>query len=450
MKSFYRQWLLIGILWLCFYGALAQKHPLLSSGPMLGYAEMSEVAIWVQTTQPALVQIKYWLQGETNKSQTTRAIQTTEDGDHIATFILKGLEFGKRYDYELLLNGKVVHRDYPLTFQTQPHWRWRGDPPNFSFALGSCSYITDEPFDRPGTPYGGDFEIFTAIHQQKPHFMLWLGDNVYFREPDWLTENAMRYRFRHDRQLQTLQPLLGSAHHYAIWDDHDYGPNDSDGSFRLKGAALKIHRDYWPQVVYGTPETNGCFFRFEWGDVEFFMLDDRYHRSPNAMPLGLEKRMLGEAQMKWLKEALLNSRAPFKIIANGGQMINPMTLYEGWGLFPHERDEFLAFIAQHKISGILFLSGDRHITELLKVTPEGGYPLYEFTCSPLTSGAGRDEREANNPARVEGTWVTRMRNFGIIQVSGKAGDRRLTLQARDKDGKVLWQHEIHQNDLRYR
>jgi hypothetical protein len=36
--------------------ALSQSHPLLSSGPMLGYAEMTEVAIWVQTSQEATVQ----------------------------------------------------------------------------------------------------------------------------------------------------------------------------------------------------------------------------------------------------------------------------------------------------------------------------------------------------------------------------------------------------------
>ena len=33
----------------------------------------------------------------------------------------------------------------------------------------------------------------------------------------------------------------------------------------------------------------------------------------------------------------------------------------------------------------MFLSGDRHFTELLKVERPGTYPLYEFTSSPLTS-----------------------------------------------------------------
>lgn len=429
--------------------AFSQQHPLLSSGPMLGYSEITEVAIWVQTTREADVQIRYWLQDQSSQSQLTPVIRTKADSDHIATFIITGLEFGKRYEYELRINKQVIKRNYPLTFQTQPHWRWRGDPPEFKFAIGSCAYFNEAKFDRPGTPYGGEYEIFTAIYRQQPDFMIWLGDNVYYREPDWLTEQGMRYRFRTDRKYEVLQPLFGSVHHYAIWDDHDFGPNDSDSTFRLKDAALSIHRDYWPQVVYGLRDAPGCFFRFEWGDVEFFMLDDRTYRSPNNMPPGAEKRMLGKAQLQWLKESLLNSKAPFKIIANGGQMINPLVYFEGWGLFPDEQKEFLDFLVQNKIQGVLFLSGDRHATELLKITPEGGYPLYEYTSSPLTSTSGYVEREANNPARVTGTWVTRKRNFGMIHVHGKRGERKLVLQAYDKDGTKLWEHTIQERELRF-
>lgn len=38
----------------------------------------------------------------------------------------------------------------------------------------------------------------------------------------------------HSRSVAELQPFLASTHHYAIWDDHDYGPNDSDRGFYNK------------------------------------------------------------------------------------------------------------------------------------------------------------------------------------------------------------------------
>ncbi|HRF59811.1 MAG TPA: alkaline phosphatase D family protein [Fimbriimonadaceae bacterium] len=437
----------LSVAWLLLAPA-AFAHPLLSSGPMLGYAEMTEVAIWVQTTEDARVQLSYWPKPNPLAARKTQVIVTKGATDHIARFVVSDLDFGTRYVYRLSINGIDVTRPYPLEFQTQPHWRFRGEPPSFKIAFGSCAYMNEPKFDRPGTPYGGDPEIMTSIAAKRPDLMLWLGDNIYYREPDWLTEAAMRYRWRTDRRLPELQPLLATANHYAIWDDHDFGPNDSDRSFRLRGAALKVFEDYWPSVVRGTPETAGCFFRFEWGDVEFFMLDDRYWRTPNRYPDGPDKVMFGKAQLQWLKDSLVDSDATFKIVCNGNQMTNPMMFFEAFGRFPGEQKELFDFIAQAGISGVLFLTGDRHATELLKVQwPGVKYPWYEYTSSPLMSGGGRNDREENNPARVPGTWVTRLRNFGTVDVSGPRGDRKLVLQAFDKDGKRLWIHAIRQSEI---
>jgi alkaline phosphatase D len=434
--------------------AAAQPHPLLQSGPMLGYAEMTEVAIWVQTKGAAKAQIEYRKLGATDWIQS-ETLSTFELSDHIATFTLSGLPLGTKFEYRLKLNGQEVRRDYPLTFQTQPHWRWATrppQPPNAKIAIGSCAYFNDpvSGFDRPGEPYGGDYEIFSAIHKAKPDLMLWLGDNIYYREPDWLTEKAMRNRWRIDRAHPSIQPLLGSVHNYATWDDHDFGPNDSDSSFRLRDAALRIHRDYWPQVVYGNLwETPGVFTRFEWGDVEVFMLDDRYHRSPNNMPPGPEKRMFGRGQLEWLKRALVNSDKTFKLICNGNQMIQPLERAERFNMFPAEQKELFDFIAQSRVEGVVFFSGDRHHTELLKVQwPGAAYPWFEYTSSPLTSGTGARPNEIENPARVPGTFVTNTRNFGMLETSGPWQDRQLTMTAHDKTGKELWKHVIREKDLK--
>ncbi|MBW7928859.1 MAG: alkaline phosphatase family protein, partial [Fimbriimonadaceae bacterium] len=332
--------------------AFAQDHPLLSAGPMNAYAEMTEVGVWVQTKADASVRLRYWPQGAASPAKAaTQTIQTSAVGDHIAVFTIAGLPFGTKFDYEVEINGQLVPRPYPLRFQTQPLWRWQSEPPEFRVAFGSCAYFNDAPFDRPGRPYGGDHEIFDALAKKQPDLMLWLGDNVYYREADWLTESAMRYRWRHNRAFPGLQPLLGFAQHYATWDDHDYGPNDSDRSFRLKGEALRVFADYFPAVRYGTPETPGTFQRFEWGDVEFFMLDDRYHRTPNRMPVDDERTMLGKAQLQWLKDSLVNSQAVFKVVVCGGQMLNPITHYEGFGQFEAERKDLFDFLAKANISG---------------------------------------------------------------------------------------------------
>jgi len=423
----------------------------LRSGPMLGASEIQETQLWLQTHRPCRVQIGYWPEKDPAAARLSREIQTTAADDHIAHILLPGLRFGTRYAYDLYLDGERIELGRETVFQTQPMWRWRTDPPTFRVAIGSCAYVNDPPFDRPGTPYGSEYRIFETIAEQRPDLMLWLGDNVYYREADWLTEAGMRRRFAHTRALPELQRLLSTTHHYATWDDHDYGPNNSDRTFRMRPEALEIFADYWANPPLGTSETAGVFSRFEWGDVEFFLLDGRYHRTPNRGPPSPEKQMFGKAQMRWLKESLVSSNATFKIVASGSQLLNPLLhsprRQELWTLFPHEQKDFLDFLAATRVEGVVFLSGDRHHAELLKIERPGLYPLYEFTSSSLTAGSADGKRDANNPARVPGTLVTKQHNFGLIEVAGPAKDRVLTLRTLDTDGKELWRYEIRRSHL---
>jgi len=423
----------------------ADEPGLLSSGPMPAWSEMTSVAVWLQTRSECRAQLRYWPQGRDGEARLTAEAKTSAAADHIANFVIKGLTPGTRYAYELYLDGRRHQLEWPLEFQTQPQWRWRGDAPDFSFTLGSCLYVNDAEFDRPGKPYGGDYELLDALAADKADFMLWLGDNVYLREPDWLTEEGIRRRYSHTRGFDKLQKLLASRHHYAIWDDHDYGPNDSDRSFRLKDQSLRVFKDYWPAPQYGIGETPGAFSRFEWADVEFFLLDDRTYRTPNNTSEVEGKTILGEAQLKWLEDALVNSIATFKVVACGNQVLNPMAPFEGFARVPHEQKRVMDIVTRNRIAGVVFLSGDRHLSELIKVTPEEGYALYDFTCSPLSSGARPvtdTDPEANNPARVPGTLVSGQRNYGKVAVTGKGKDRELVLTCHDKTGKELWQHRI--------
>jgi len=425
--------------------ALAQENAL-RSGPMVGYGEQTEVRLWLQTTRPANAQLRYWPVDEPAQSRLSALVHTVAERDHIARFLLTGLRPGTRFNYELYLDGVLTPRPYRLTFQTQPHWQWRTDPPAFTVAFGSCAYINETVTDRPGKPYGSEYEIFTTIAAQQPDLMLWLGDNTYYREPDWYSEAGMRHRFAHTRSLPELQALLGAAHHYAIWDDHDYGPNDADRSYRMKQTALEIFKDYWANPSYGVEGVPGVFMRFEWGDIEFFMLDDRYHRSPNNMLDAPDKAMFGAAQMQWLMESLVNSRAPFKIVAGGNQMLNPQNTYEAFTAYPREQQRFLQWLQTQKIPGVIFLSGDIHQVELIKITPKDFYPLYDFTASSLTAGLSTADR--SNPARVPGTLVNDKHSFGLLRFDGPRTERRVTLECYDKDGKKRWQHEITAKELR--
>jgi alkaline phosphatase D len=188
------------------------------------------------------------------------------------------------------------------------------------------------------------------------------------------------------------------------------------------------------------------------------MLDDRWYRTPEKSPETAVQ--LGPQQMQWLKDGLSSSLATFKIICIGGQVLNELWGGECFERAPAEKAELLEYIVKAKISGVVFLSGDRHLSELLVKAPTGGYPLYDFTCSPLTSGAtrlspgknGQPNPEQANPLRVKSNGVecltTGTRNFGKVQVTGKAAERKLILSCHDKTGAELWKHEIKAADLK--
>ena len=157
--------------------------------------------------------------------------------------------------------------------------------------------------------------------------------------------------------------------------------------------------------------------------------------------------MLGAAQLAWLKDALLRSRAPFKIIANGSQMLNELTGPESWYRFREERSQFLLWLGETGIPGIVFVSGDVHYSALFRMERDKGYPLYELSCSPLTAGPRTRDFPTGNPLLVPGTHV-RVRNYCQLDFSGPGDARLLTMSVFDADGNLQWSRGIASSELR--
>ena len=139
--------------------------------------------------------------------------------------------------------------------------------------------------------------------------------------------------------------------------------------------------------------------------------------------------MFGAQQMTWLKNALLFSRAPIKLVVNGSQMWNRVSRFEGWHQFATEQKAFAEWLTANRIDGVVFLSGDRHFSEVLKIDRPGTYPIVEFTSSPLTSRAWDHAGERPN-ARTPTSCRARSSASGssaCIEVTGPGNDRRLAL-----------------------
>ncbi|MBM9498829.1 alkaline phosphatase family protein [Leptospira sp. 201903071] len=408
----------------------------IASGPIVGYSTLKEVLVWVQTEKKASVILEYSEIGNLKQKFLSEEIQTVSKTGYIAKLIANRVKPGKHYIYNLIVDGKKIEAKHPQRFQAQSFFTAGQNPPDFTFALGSCAYVNEAEYDVPGKPYGGDYFIYDSILSKKPDFMLWLGDNIYLRETDWDSKTGFLHRYKHQRGIPELGPLFASLHHYAIWDDHDFGPNDGDSSFWMKETAEEMFKLHWGNPNFAK---EGIYGSFTWGDSQFFLLDDRTFRTANNNKAVGPRQILGEKQFQWFANSLAFSKATFKFVAIGGQFLNPNPVYENYSTYPEEKNKILSAIRDLKIKNVIFLTGDRHHTELNLLKEDGVEPIYDFTVSPLTSGTYSVTEK--NSLRIEDTLVEQ-RNFGLISVTGNKGERKLLLQIFDVKGKELWKKEI--------
>ena len=134
------------------------------SGPMLGYNTLREASIWIETARPQEVTLRYWA---LNAPEYDQAISMTSSNDHgrTLTFVAGLLEPGTTYHYAFELDGITVSNE-AFEFTTQTLWNFRTPPPDFTFLAGSCLFINEPEYDRPGKGYGGEYEILKSMAKE--------------------------------------------------------------------------------------------------------------------------------------------------------------------------------------------------------------------------------------------------------------------------------------------
>lgn len=420
---------ILSLLLLLIFNNVFAQSPILQSGPMLGFSTEEKTLLWVQTTKEAKVYYEIWKQDSIEFKLKTFPIFTKEDNGFTIKVIIDKLSPNTVYEYALYLNDSLIEFSYPLRFKTLS----RDLYPCFRIAIGSCAGFTNPP----------DSTIFNSIYQKNPDIMLWLGDNVYLNRPQWEKKETMIEAYTAYRSVKELQPLLSSVNHYAIWDDHDYGPNDADRKFHNKALVKEVFEAFWGNPSFGL-NGKGITSTFKKGDVQFFLMDNRTWRAPNLKFVG-KKPYLGLRQFNWLIQSLKASTATFKIITIGNQVLNPVWAKENYSTYGKERAKLLKKIKKEGIKGVIFLSGDRHFTELSKMERPNNYPLYDLTVSPLTSNPDEKNKE-HNPYRIENSLIEE-KNFGILEFAGTENNRHLKITILDKFGKRLWEKFLDANIL---
>jgi alkaline phosphatase D len=416
----------------------------LKGSPVVGATGPDFSHILVQTSEKAQVRIEYWPQGSPATPLSSPTLTASEAQFWATTVPLQGLTPDTVYQYRVLIDEQPHTFSYATEFRTAPGPQ--SPLRDYSFATGSCFFVNDAAMNFFNVKYAGGFEIFSGVAAQKPELMLWTGDNVYMAPYDLGNIYSMNRRYMTTRAVPETFPVLAGMANFATWDDHDFGPNNADGSFPRKQESLQLFQTYWPNPGYGTPQTPGVFSKIRWGDVEFFLTDNRFHRQDKLGGMK-EKAFLGQAQLKWLQEALSASTATFKIVVTGSPVLNEF-YDESYIHYLYEYRQLMTFLQESRLPGVFLLSGDRHHSDLVKHTRPGLYPLYNYTSSPLTSSVTQvlTREERTNPERVPGSLLLE-RNFGMLRVQGPIGKRVLILEAYNTSGKKIWSHTLSQQEL---
>lgn len=332
----------------------------LTHGPIVGATDDSSARVAFRTDATRKVAVHLAPAGAADAPIVAYSYPLPTD-DFMGEVALTGLEPATAYEVSFDIEGDLAPRTATFTTASPP-----GSEAPLRVAFGSCA----RDFDQP---------IFDVIGGVAPDLFLFVGDNHYANSAD---RDSLRWYYRRSADVPERAALLGTTPTLAIWDDHDFVGNNTIGSSPGKDVALRAFAEAWANPALGTPDIPGVFFRHRVGDVELFMTDGRYHRSAESDSSG---SILGPEQTAWLKDALADSTATFKVIASGSMW--SFTGDETWEDFPAARAELFDFIRDQSIGGVVLVAGDVHrsLIRMIERTAAGSYDLPEIVSSPLAN-----------------------------------------------------------------
>lgn len=129
--------------------------------------------------------------------------------------------------------------------------------------------------------------------------------------------------------------------------------------------------------------------------VELFVLDCISYCSPVAAIDNSSKTMLGINQKAWLKAQLSASTATFKLIVTSRKTLSNSGAdnLNTWAVYSTEFQELQAYIDTNSITGIAWLSGDRHIPSIeVQESPADTYDHLCIVSCPFGQPYAADSR----------------------------------------------------------
>ena len=378
------------------------------------------------------VRLTYFPQLQRRNAKTTQWIRTSSSTDYTAQWKLEGLKPGTRY--AAVVEARPVSRTASTavvrgSFETAPS---ADKKKNLRFCVTTC-----HDFIRRDDGLLGH-KIYPAMKQFSPNFVVHAGDIEYYDKPDpWAcTIDLMRFKWGRIFSLPSNRDFYQNTTSYFIKDDHDTLKNDCWAGQTYGAVSFEQGLRIFNEEQF--PSRQPRYQTVRWGrDLQVWILEGRDYRSPNNMPDGPDKTILGAEQKRWLLKTLDQSDAEFKLIFCPTPIVGPDRANKKDNhaneIFAHEGEELRKKLSEY--AGLIVFCGDRH-WQYASVDDETG--LWEFGCGPgsekhQVGWKKGDQRPVHRFLRVAGGFLSGELDYP----RGQSAKTRLTLQHRKVDGEVV-------------
>lgn len=379
------------------------------------------------------VRLTYFPVAQRKNIRSTEWVTTDSEHDFTAQWDLKDLLPGRQY--AAVVEARPIGQSDPTavvrgSFRTAPK---QGMRTPVKFCMTTC-----HDFIRRDDGLNGH-KIYPSMMEIDPDFVVHAGDIEYYDKPDpWAwTIDLMRFKWARIFSLPNNRAFYQSTTSYFLKDDHDTLKNDCWPGQKYGAVTFEQGLRLFNEEQF--PSHSPRYKTVRWGqDLQFWLLEGRDFRSPNNMPDGPEKTILGAEQKQWLQQTLSQSDAKFKLVFSPTPIVGPDRANKrdnhANDVFAYEGEQLRQLLSS--IDGVIVFCGDRH-WQYASVDEQTG--LWEFGCGPGSEKhqfgwKTGDQRPVHRFLRVDGGFLS-----GELRYEDSSSDGQLVLQHRTVDGGVVSQ-----------
>jgi alkaline phosphatase D len=319
----------------------------------MGYISDTSAKVVVRYPIATNIEIEYransdGMTSEPNSWSKGQTLYTAPLDDFITTFELKYLQPETEYEYR-------TNASHSGIFSTPP-----SNPKRLTLVSSSC-IKPSFPYNPFGHSLGikGLSHLSNYLKTTKADMMFFLGDFIYIDLPKRFGYDAEDYQraYRQVYASPNWSEGLKSMARIHAYDDHEITNNWSGNETGIFKQAI---RPFGAYLHHGNPDPvkkGAMYYAFSRGDVSFFVMDTRRYRSPEMMPDGEHKTMLGAEQLAVFKN-WLRTTPGWKVVLSSVPFTRNFRAADEedyWAGYLYEREELLKIMWQTE--GVLIITG---------------------------------------------------------------------------------------------